>query len=230
MAMTTSMTRSRRTEGLHQSHPNTRHPHLAVANAKAQNKQNFVAANLHRTKRQLDDSARDFEHVSPKRPRFTTGITVDIPARPSSFHSRAVRETTDAKHHTPKQQAAPTKPAAVVTGPNPSANPPHTPPAASPATAVPNGTTHQQHSGLTKHKEKVVNGLKHELNRLQPSAAVDTKDQGRKLRSQEATRFKSELSAYFPDYDEVIGNEPKEQRENTHTPLVAVFSPVDINC
>ncbi|KAK2072921.1 hypothetical protein P8C59_007245 [Phyllachora maydis] len=35
------------------------------------------------------------------------------------------------------------------------------------------------------------------------------KDQGRKLRSQEATRFKSELSAYFPEYDEVIGNDPK---------------------
>ena len=26
-------------------------------------------------------------------------------------------------------------------------------------------------------------------------------------------RFKSELSAYFPDYDEVIGNDPKEERE-----------------
>ncbi|KAL7620410.1 hypothetical protein AAE478_009405 [Parahypoxylon ruwenzoriense] len=68
---------------------------------------------------------------------------------------------------------------------------------------------------LKKHKEKAINGIKHELDRLQPSAAdasSATERPGRKLRSQEATRFKSELSAYFPDYDEVIGNDPKEQR------------------
>ncbi len=65
----------------------------------------------------------------------------------------------------------------------------------------------------TNHHEKVVNGIKHELDRLQPSAA-DLKDEKRKLRSQEGTRFKSELSAYFPEYDEVIGNEPKEERKS----------------
>ncbi|KAJ8120692.1 hypothetical protein O1611_g10302 [Lasiodiplodia mahajangana] len=32
----------------------------------------------------------------------------------------------------------------------------------------------------------------------------------------EATRFKSELAAYFPEYDEVIGNDPKEQRKQTY--------------
>lgn len=32
------------------------------------------------------------------------------------------------------------------------------------------------------------------------------------MRSQEATRFKSDLAAYFPDYDEVIGNDPKPDR------------------
>jgi hypothetical protein len=70
-------------------------------------------------------------------------------------------------------------------------------------------------ASLTKHQAKVINGIRHELDRLQPRPddTRDTKEQGRKLRSQEATRFKSELSAYFPDYDEVIGNEPKEQRE-----------------
>jgi protein involved in sex pheromone biosynthesis len=76
--------------------------------------------------------------------------------------------------------------------------------------------------GLTRHREKVINGIKHELTRLQPSTS-DTKEQGRKLRSQEATRFKSELAAYFPDYDEVIGNDPKEYRElfslSGHSPL-----------
>jgi len=64
---------------------------------------------------------------------------------------------------------------------------------------------------LTRHHQKVANGIRHELNRLQPST-TDVKDEKRKLRSQEGTRFKSELSAYFPEYDEVIGNEPKEDR------------------
>lgn len=70
----------------------------------------------------------------------------------------------------------------------------------------------------TKHHAKVINGIKHELGRLQPEPA-GTKKEGRKLRSQETTRFKSELSAYFPDYDEVIGNDPKEQRSYLSCPL-----------
>ncbi|CAI0649278.1 unnamed protein product, partial [Colletotrichum noveboracense] len=75
---------------------------------------------------------------------------------------------------------------------------------------------------LTKHQEKVINGIKHELDRLQPREVdTHTKEGGRKLRSQEATRFKSELSAYFPEYDEVIGNDPKEQHLlNVDTPIV----------
>jgi hypothetical protein len=77
--------------------------------------------------------------------------------------------------------------------------------------AVPqsNGATARQ---PPKHTEKAINGIKHELERLQPAAA-DIKDDKRKLRSQEGTRFKSELSAYFPDYDVVIGNETEETRE-----------------
>ncbi|RDA93224.1 hypothetical protein CP533_6504 [Ophiocordyceps camponoti-saundersi (nom. inval.)] len=55
--------------------------------------------------------------------------------------------------------------------------------------------------------------------------ARTTGSQGRTLRSQEATRFKSELSAYFVDYDEVIGNEPKEQHLlNLETSVVVVDS------
>ncbi|KAH7027474.1 something about silencing, SAS, complex subunit 4-domain-containing protein [Microdochium trichocladiopsis] len=79
----------------------------------------------------------------------------------------------------------------------------------------------------TKPQKKVVDGIKHELDRLQPSAADTsaTAPTGRKLRSQEATRFKSELSAYFPEYDEVIGNDPKEQHLlNADTPIVIVDS------
>ncbi|GKT91854.1 IQ calmodulin-binding domain-containing protein [Colletotrichum tofieldiae] len=87
-----------------------------------------------------------------------------------------------------------------------------------PTPAPANGNASQ----LTRHQEKVINGIKHELDRLQPrDVDTHTKEGGRKLRSQEATRFKSELSAYFPEYDEVIGNEPKEQQLFTiDTPIV----------
>jgi len=77
----------------------------------------------------------------------------------------------------------------------------------------------------TVHQKKVVNGIRHELDRLQPSTADSsaTSSTGRKLRSQECTRFKSELSAYFPEYDEVIGNDAKEQHLlNVETPIIIV--------
>lgn len=64
---------------------------------------------------------------------------------------------------------------------------------------------------LPKYAEKASNGIKHELERLQPDGAADTKSETRKLRSQEGTRFKSELASYFPDYDVVIGNEAAEE-------------------
>lgn len=64
---------------------------------------------------------------------------------------------------------------------------------------------------LPKYVEKASNGIKHELERLQPDGAADTKSETRKLRSQEGTRFKSELASYFPDYDVVIGNEAAEE-------------------
>ena len=92
-----------------------------------------------------------------------------------------------------------------------------TPPADVPLSAPAPPTNDQN---LTKHQAKVINGIKHELDRLQPQEK-DTKEEGRKLRSQEATRFKSELSAYFPDYDEVIGNDPKEQRMYKKFPSLA---------
>jgi len=66
---------------------------------------------------------------------------------------------------------------------------------------------------LPRYAEKASNGIKHELERLQPdgAGAADTKSETRKLRSQEGTRFKSELASYFPDYDVVIGNEAAEE-------------------
>lgn len=67
----------------------------------------------------------------------------------------------------------------------------------------------------TVHSQKVTASIKHELDglqdRLQPEGATST-DEKRKLRSQEGTRFKSELGLYFPDYDVVIGNDSEEIR------------------
>ncbi|KAG9229542.1 something about silencing, SAS, complex subunit 4-domain-containing protein [Amylocarpus encephaloides] len=74
------------------------------------------------------------------------------------------------------------------------------------------------------HQQKVANGIRHELDRLQPKAA-DLKDEKRKLRSQEGARFKSELSLYFLEYDEVIGNAPKEDDIlELDTPIMIVDS------
>ncbi|KAF7902255.1 hypothetical protein EAF00_002158 [Botryotinia globosa] len=81
----------------------------------------------------------------------------------------------------------------------------------------------------TKHRNKVANGIKHELDRLQDKLLqadkADLKDERRKLRSQEGTKFKSELSAYFPEYDEVIGNVPKEEHFlDVDTPIIIIDS------
>ncbi|KAI6250986.1 hypothetical protein HI914_00144 [Erysiphe necator] len=47
------------------------------------------------------------------------------------------------------------------------------------------------------------------------------KDHKWKLRSRECSRFKSELSAYFPEYDIVIGNKPQDDYVlNVDTPIV----------
>lgn len=222
MAMTASVTRSRRADGLHLPNPkiaNAHHGHRLLANA-----QDRYAPRP--TKRQLDASDRDFDSIVAKKARFTTGIAVEIPARPL-FHARFTRETADKAKQAPPPP--PTAPKPAIAAPNlPTSH--RAPPANGPPKSAPAST--QQQPALTKHQEKVANGLKHELNRLQPSAA-DTKEQGRKLRSQEATRFKSELSAYFPEYDEVIGNDPKETR--TCPPLnqsiaLALRVSLPINC
>jgi len=119
-------------------------------------------------------------------------MSIEITSRPKALpkpKSLVINAKADAA---PQRSASPpkhTKPTATQTEPPP----PHLP-------------------KPTNHHQKVVNGIKHELDRLQPNSA-DLKAEKRKLRSQEGTRFKSELSAYFPEYDEVIGNEPKEDRE-----------------
>ncbi|KFA60853.1 hypothetical protein S40285_06176 [Stachybotrys chlorohalonatus IBT 40285] len=199
-----SVTRStRRAEGLHPHHVNANHSSKTRPSP-------GLFHHDHRMKRALDIAEPDFESYQPKRTR----IAVEILARPtltpsesSSLHMRRV-----VTPHAPQLPA-------LATTPTPTPTPAPAPLQPPPRTAVP-----QQDNSLTKHQAKVINGIKHELDRLQPQT-TDTKEQGRKLRSQEATRFKSELSAYFPDYDEVIGNEPKELHLfNIDTPVVVVDS------
>lgn len=155
---------------------------LAPHQNNAHNRQS--PANATRLKRPRDSSDNDPEVIKLKKPR----ITIDLETRPKAQpKKRSLVIATDAKSKavTVAQRSTP-KNATTQT-----------------ATAKARGSS--------KYAEKVANGVRHELDRLQPSEA-DKKDEKRTLRSQEGQRFKSELSAYFPDYDIVIGNEPEETR------------------
>ncbi|WYZ44171.1 hypothetical protein EsH8_VII_000607 [Colletotrichum jinshuiense] len=240
MASVTRSTRRANTEGLVQQQLHPHPPHalhnpvqaFAAANtntvtraaATPQNISSYHHSLPGRTKRQLESADLvDFDHPKSKRPR----TSIEILIRPALSKAKPVvanatsnvtptpqptttttTTTTPQAAHAPLAKPTP-KPAqqhvATVHPPNPP-----------PASALQHGPQ------LTKHQEKVINGIKHELDRLQPRETdAHTKEGGRKLRSQEATRFKSELSAYFPEYDEVIGNEPKEhQLFNIDTPIV----------
>ena len=160
-----------------------------------------VGGRTSRTKRSLDE--RDFDPIKPKKAR----IAVEILSKPRAISHAVNKAATTAAPTHAKPTAAPnvanTDEAKQTTAPKASGETPVVPP--------------KKEQNITKHQSKVINGMKHELDRLQPRAS-DTKREGRKLRSQEATKFKSELSAYFPDYDEVIGNEPKQERTSLPTP------------
>ncbi|KAF4337824.1 hypothetical protein FBEOM_8313 [Fusarium beomiforme] len=199
-----SVTRSsRRAEAPHQHHP---HHHLTPTAGVFAHAQGGGAGG--RNKRALDTHDRDFDAIKPKRTR----IAVEIFAKGSHGLRDADIDNNKAPPATRKPAATPTVASATPISPPPKTD------NATPKT--------KQEQTLTKHQSKVINGIKHELDRLQPQPSdTNTQEQGRKLRSQEATRFKSELSAYFPEYDEVIGNEPKEQQLfNIDTPIVIVDS------
>lgn len=214
-----SITRSnRRAEGLH---PYDRNVNASPLTRPAPGPNSFhhgAAAAGGRTKRSLDVAERDLDALRHKKTR----IAVEILAKP-----QLPREPVNVQPPIPRRAAVASS-ASTSRPPPPAAPVPPTRPAASTATTSTPAPTltpapisaaaadpEPPNASLTKHQAKVINGIRHELDRLQPRPddTRDTKEQGRKLRSQEATRFKSELSAYFPDYDEVIGNEPKEQRE-----------------
>ena len=131
--------------------------------------------------RRLSDEDRD--RFGQKKPRFSIEVKTRQKGQPRKLPGSA-------------RTKIPAKPDALAQRTTQNA------PAASNNTV----TTRQQ----PKYAEKTINGIKHELERLQPAKA-DTKNESRKLRSQEGTRFKSELASYFPDYDVVIGNEAAEE-------------------
>ncbi|KAL2133793.1 hypothetical protein VTI74DRAFT_1650 [Chaetomium olivicolor] len=211
MAMTASISRSRRADDSHLAKSRIADPIRLLSAKRDQH-------TSPRAKRHLEPSGRDYDQPVAKRPRYTTEIAVEIPDRLSSFHHRLPKQSADVRPAPAPAPAAKSKPIGTAAGPN-NAPTSHRAPPPNCAEPVP-ASTKQPKPARTKHQEKVANGLKHELSRLQPNLA-DTKDQGRKLRSQEATRFKSELSAYFPEYDEVIGNDPKETHLlNLETPIV----------
>ncbi|GKT41795.1 uncharacterized protein ColSpa_01976 [Colletotrichum spaethianum] len=249
-SVTRSTRRATNTEGLvqQQLHPvpiPRPHPHplhhpvqaFAAANTNTVTRAASTPQNINtyhhsipgRTKRQIDaaDNVVDFDHQKPKRPRTSIEILIrpaPSPARPAVANANATTTTPNVTS-TPQPTTTTTpRPPAPLPKPTPRSAPQHVatvhPPNPTPAPA--NGNAAQ----LTKHQEKVINGIKHELDRLQPrDVDTHTKEGGRKLRSQEATRFKSELSAYFPEYDEVIGNEPKEQQLfSIDTPIVVFDS------
>jgi len=140
-----------------------------------------VLSNTSRRKRPRDSTDHDQNAISAKKAR----VTIEIDSRPKAQPKRrSLVIAPDAKSVVVSQRSAPKNSTTTLTA----------------QARVP-----------TKYAEKVANGFKHELDKLQPSKAITT-DEKRILRSQEGTRFKSELSAYFPDYDVVIGNEPEETR------------------
>ncbi|KAK3388851.1 something about silencing, SAS, complex subunit 4-domain-containing protein [Sordaria brevicollis] len=233
MATSTSVTRSRRAEGLrhphstntvtYRSHSSPQNHHAAAAAHTTQPQHNPLAspspvkhAQQNRNKRLIDSASRECDPAPPpKKARYE--FAVEIPARPSFRQSTSI-ESRDAKPPTPAPNSKPV--VTIATAPKPP-NPSRVAPPTTAAAKTGTSAVTKQPSGLTRHQEKVVNGLKHELSRLNPNAADTIKEGGRKLRSQEGTRFKSELAAYFPDYDEVIGNDPKEHHLlNIDTPIV----------
>lgn len=227
--MTATSTRStRRAEPL-VALPPLPHAHRTTASAAATR---LHQQNSSRPLKRLHDATNlRYDLKSPKKAK----ITVEIPSK-SQYQARLFPENVDARQHhrptptpthkPPKQDHRHPASAPAAAPPPPAAAAHRATPAPAPATGdAATSTAHGADAAPTKHREKVVNGIKHELDRLQPSSAdmAASNGQGRKLRSQEGVRFKSELSAYFPEYDEVIGNVPKEEHVlMLDTPIVVV--------
>ncbi|KAH9893045.1 something about silencing, SAS, complex subunit 4-domain-containing protein [Xylariomycetidae sp. FL2044] len=233
-------TTTRRAEGYQHPQPQQRHlrrlqqttvandaRHAQIIAAQPQSKTRNPQTLLHQSnaaacgKRPIDLVDANYDQLASKKARIAVEIfSRSVPQPISPPRSITVRS--------PKAQIATSLQQLATAEKAPQ---PPQPPLPPPLPSIPpptSKTAPASDQNRTRHQEKVTNGIKHELDRLKPSAAdtSSAKQQpGRKLRSQEATRFKSELSAYFPDYDEVIGNDPKEQHIlNLDTPILLVDS------
>lgn len=219
MAMTATSTRStRRAEGPVQRATRLHNHSLSHSHGLLQ-----PSSNSARPLKRLHEATNLTYSLKPaKKAKFE----IEIPSK-TQYQARLYPENIQQHHqHRPIRRSSVTLPHSnnnnapshdAVSRQQPEA-PEHTPaplPAPAAASSIVN-TAKGSISGnrATKHNQKVVNGIRHELDRLQPSSAdmANSNTQGRKLRSQEGVRYKSELSAYFPEYDEVIGNIPKEHR------------------
>jgi hypothetical protein len=186
---------------------------IATQTTRTRTHQNILQqSNSTHMKRPLATLDSNYGPQKPKRSRITVEIVSrhfsdgTTPPKPLPVTKPRPAATTRRRGHSPPLAPEIAPPASTASPRVPAARPAQLKAATAPKK--------NKEPNLTKHKEKVINGIKHELDRLQPSVADASQapTQGRKLRSQEAIRFKSELAAYFPDYDEVIGNDPKEQR------------------
>jgi hypothetical protein len=162
-----------------------------------------------RPRRRRDPSEGDNDNLVAKRAKLTPGI-----ATLSAIFANDTANTIDktGTSATSKADSAPVSPKPAIATKVPASHRAPRPKAKRPKPA--RATTKQQQRQRptpTTSRSKVVKGLMHELVNLKPNEA-DTIVQGRKLRSQEVVRYKSELSSYFPEYDEIIGNDPKETR------------------
>ncbi|KAI2614860.1 something about silencing, SAS, complex subunit 4-domain-containing protein [Hypoxylon sp. NC1633] len=192
-----------------------KHTDISTKQIRTRNSQNITQLpSPPRKKRPLNPIANNSDPVAAKRSRISVEIISRSIPRTSPPKSIAVKS-----HQLPNNQPSTTVATAL-------------PPPPKQRQELPKTATKSEPT-LKNHKKKAINGIKHELDKLQPSAADTssaTERPGRKLRSQEATRFKSELSAYFPDYDEVIGNDPKEQHVlNLDTPIILVDTNPSLN-
>lgn len=226
MAMTATSTRStRRAEGPVQRA--TRHHNHTTLSHSSHAHGLLQPPNSGRPLKRLHEATNLTYSLQPAK---KTKFEIEIPSK-SQYQARLYPENIQQHHqHRPIRRSSvtlthsnnnnpPNHDAASRQAPEPTPAPLPAPAAAATASAPHKSaatTTKGSISGnrATKHNQKVVNGIKHELDRLQPSSAdmANSNTQGRKLRSQEGVRYKSELSAYFPEYDEVIGNIPKEHR------------------
>ncbi|OAQ62615.2 IQ calmodulin-binding domain-containing protein [Pochonia chlamydosporia 170] len=144
----------------------------------------------------------------PPIPRPATAVPVPVPAPPAALappapitnNNTAIHKPVPTTTVAPPSRPTPTSviapPVAVPPAVN-SGNAVSTPPVPVPAPTPKPRPPLELDQNLTKHQAKVINGIKAELDRLQPQP-MSTREQGRKLRSQEATRFKNLLNLETP--------------------------------